>query len=52
MKSSVTVAGRLNTEDHDAPNSMRKAICDVLEGGRQAFEAREQKYGMLWLKAI
>ncbi|HDV6336489.1 TPA: DNA repair protein, partial [Klebsiella michiganensis] len=45
-------SGALEYGDHDAPNSMRKAICDVLEGGRQAFEAREQKYGMLWLKAI
>lgn len=42
-------AGALEYGDHDAPNSMRRAICDVLEGGRHAFEAREQKYGMLWL---
>ncbi|HIB9701873.1 TPA: TrlF family AAA-like ATPase, partial [Escherichia coli] len=42
-------SGALEYGDHDAPNSMRKAICDVLEGGHQAFEAREQKYGMLWL---
>ncbi|HHL8295399.1 TPA: TrlF family AAA-like ATPase [Escherichia coli] len=45
-------SGALEYGDHDAPNSMRKAICDVLEGGHQAFEAREQKYGMLWLKTI
>ena len=45
-------SGALEYGDHGAPNSMRKAICDVLEGGRQAFEAREQKYGMLWLNAI
>lgn len=31
-------------EGHD--NSMRKAICNVLKGGRLAFESREQKYGM------
>jgi hypothetical protein len=41
--------GALEYGDHDAPNSMRRAICDVLEGGRHAFETREQKYGMLWL---
>lgn len=45
-------SGALEYGDHGAPNSMRKAICDVLEGGRQAFEAREQKYGMMWLNAI
>lgn len=39
--------GALEYGDHEKTNSMRKAICDVLEGGRQAFEAREQKYGML-----
>lgn len=43
--------GALEYGDHDAPNSMRRAICNVLEGGRHAFEAREQKYGMLWLSA-
>lgn len=26
-------AGALEYGDHDAPNSMRRAICDVLEGG-------------------
>lgn len=45
-------SGALEYGDHGAENSMRKAICDVLEGGRQAFEAREQKYGMMWLNAI
>lgn len=45
-------AGALEYGDHDAPNSMRRAICDVLEGGRHAFEAREQKYGMLWLNPL
>lgn len=40
-------SGALEHGDHGQKNSMRKAICDVLEGGRQAFEAREQKYGML-----
>ncbi|HHW3988825.1 TPA: TrlF family AAA-like ATPase [Raoultella planticola] len=45
-------SGALEYGDHGAQNSMRKAICDVLEGGRQAFEAREQKYGMMWLNAI
>ncbi|WP_438334888.1 TrlF family AAA-like ATPase [Edwardsiella tarda] len=40
-------AGALEFGDHDASNSMRRAICDVLEGGRHAFETREQKYGML-----
>lgn len=45
-------SGALEYGDHGAPNSMCKAICDVLEGGRQAFEAREQKYGMVWLNAI
>ncbi|AHJ75601.1 TrlF family AAA-like ATPase [Kosakonia sacchari] len=39
--------GALEYGDHGEENSMRKAICDVLEGGRTAFEAREQKYGML-----
>ncbi|MFP1824511.1 TrlF family AAA-like ATPase [Lonsdalea quercina] len=39
--------GALEYGDHCDSNSMRKAICDVLEGGRHAFEAREQKYGML-----
>ncbi|MCL6358130.1 DNA repair protein [Pectobacterium parmentieri] len=42
-------SGALEYGDHGEANSMRKAICDVLEGGRAAFEAREQKYGMLWL---
>ncbi len=45
-------SGALEYGDHGAQNSMRKAICDVLEGGRHAFEAREQKYGMLWLNTI
>lgn len=45
-------SGALEYGDHGAANSMRKAICDVLEGGRHAFEAREQKYGMLWLNTI
>lgn len=40
-------SGALEHGDHGQKNSMRKAICDILEGGRQAFEAREQKYGML-----
>ncbi|MBP1038905.1 DNA repair protein [Serratia fonticola] len=44
--------GALEYGDHGAPNSMRRAICDVLEGGRRAFEAREQKYGMLWLSTL
>lgn len=45
-------SGALEYGDHGAQNSMRKAICDVLEGSRHAFEAREQKYGMLWLNMI
>lgn len=45
-------SGALEYGEHGAPNSMRKAICDVLEGGRNAFEAREQKYGMLWLNPL
>ncbi|QAV24357.1 TrlF family AAA-like ATPase [Proteus hauseri] len=40
-------SGALEYGDYGDANSMRKAICDVLEGGRAAFEAREQKYGML-----
>jgi ABC-type lipoprotein export system ATPase subunit len=40
-------SGALEHGEHGQENSMRKAICDVLEGGRHAFEAREQKYGML-----
>lgn len=40
-------SGALEYGEHGQDNSMRKAICDVLEGGRHAFEAREQKYGML-----
>ncbi|WP_285126950.1 TrlF family AAA-like ATPase [Leclercia adecarboxylata] len=40
-------AGALEYGDSGHENSIRKAICDVLEGGRQAFEAREQKYGMI-----
>lgn len=45
-------AGALEYGDHDAPNNMRRAICDVLEGGRHAFEVRDQKYGMLWLNPL
>lgn len=45
-------SGALEYGDHGDVNSMRKAICDVLEGGRAAFEAREQKYGMLWLSPL
>lgn len=45
-------SGALEYGDHGDVNSMRKAICDVLEGGRAAFEAREQKYGMLWLSSL
>ncbi|MGC0821193.1 TrlF family AAA-like ATPase [Pantoea agglomerans] len=39
--------GALEYGGHEDDNSMRRAICDVLEGGQRAFEAREQKYGML-----
>ena len=28
-------------------NTMRQAICNVLEGGHLAFEQRERKYGLL-----
>lgn len=36
-------------EDGDAAhgNTMRQAICNVLEGGHLAFEQRERKYGFL-----
>lgn len=39
--------GALEHGEHGQENSMRKAICDVLEGGRHAFETRDKKYGML-----
>ncbi|HEA9924686.1 TPA: DNA repair protein [Yersinia enterocolitica] len=39
--------GALEDGEQAHGNSMRKAICDVLEGGLHAFEAREQKYGMI-----
>lgn len=39
--------GALEYGEYGHNNSMRKVICDVLEGGQHAFEAREQKYGML-----
>ncbi|EOT1290281.1 TrlF family AAA-like ATPase [Citrobacter freundii] len=45
-------SGALEYGDHGKANSIRKAICDVLEGGRAAFEAREQKYGMPWLSSL
>ncbi|MCS3434026.1 TrlF family AAA-like ATPase [Klebsiella sp. BIGb0407] len=40
-------SGALEHGEHGLDNSMRKAICDVLEGGQHAFETREQKYGIL-----
>ncbi|BBU95924.1 DNA repair protein [Providencia rettgeri] len=39
-------SGALEYGDYGQENSMRKAICDVLEGGQHAFEARELKYGI------
>lgn len=39
--------GALEDGDHAYDNTMRKAICDVLEGGHVAFEQRERKYGLL-----
>ncbi|MBN3080598.1 DNA repair protein [Pectobacterium polaris] len=39
--------GALEDGEHAHGNTMRKAICDVLEGGHAAFEKRERKYGLL-----
>lgn len=39
--------GALEDGEHSHDNTMRKAICDVLEGGHIAFEQRERKYGLL-----
>ncbi|WP_145574859.1 TrlF family AAA-like ATPase [Yersinia mollaretii] len=39
--------GALEDGEHAHGNSMRQAICDVLEGGHRAFEQRERKYGLL-----
>ncbi|HCI9399424.1 TPA: DNA repair protein [Klebsiella variicola] len=39
--------GALEDGEHAHDNTMRKAICDVLEGGHVAFEQRERKYGLL-----
>lgn len=39
--------GALEDGEHAHGNTMRKAICNVLEGGHVAFEQRERKYGLL-----
>lgn len=39
--------GALEDGEHAHDNTMRGAICDVLEGGHRAFEQRERKYGLL-----
>ncbi|MCW0345889.1 hypothetical protein NB703_003982 [Pantoea ananatis] len=38
--------GALEDGDPAHGNTMRQAICNVLEGGLQAFEQRERKYGL------
>ncbi len=45
-------SGALEYGDHGAPNSMRKAICDVLEGDARRSKRVSKKYGMMWLNAI
>lgn len=39
--------GALEDGDLTHGNTMRQAICNVLEGGHVAFEQRERKYGLL-----
>lgn len=39
--------GALEDGDSAHDNTMRQAICNVLEGGHLAFEQRERKYGLL-----
>lgn len=39
--------GALETGELAHGNTMRQAICNVLEGGHMAFEQRERKYGLL-----
>ncbi|WP_337024518.1 MULTISPECIES: TrlF family AAA-like ATPase [unclassified Pantoea] len=39
--------GALEAGEFSHGNTMRQAICNVLEGGHLAFEQRERKYGLL-----
>ncbi len=39
------VSGSIENTKEEEPRGIRENLCDILEGGQEAFETREKKYG-------